>query len=464
MIDDRCGLNHHPASQREVADARSWLLHELTPTSHARERMSSLALNIVPDDRVSIVAGPFSGNPITSMSVCWSMPGKGGEEGDAQSNTLSDIDGAVVVGHANGACNIYSNNASVDADKQEVVRPNAEESGEILPAIKWKKQRAQPQRAWLRRKITTILDEAIVGVECDCFHCYLVVGIKRLLKIDVRDRKSIVQYHFRFGNKVIGATRRHSTFAHIHDKKVLCAQSKSPSYFLDCEENTESIVSMAQLDIERDAYVSDFDGTRALIVEKDDDAMEFRIMVKRIFDEEQVSSNSENMTGEEGKEGDDAEVSRQDEEDSTSSMDSADVSSFYYSIKREPWGFQFVSSSGFLSIESDRTVIVHDCNTLEHIYKPLKIKSRIISFTPVKCADPNKHAVLFLCRDDNLKLYLNGEIVASKLLPSSTIHSFAMGLPYLCSCDASVHGKFFYNDDNYLYHYNIPDDMLQLMA
>ena len=86
-------------------------------------------------------------------------------------------------------------------------------------------------------------------------------------------------------------------------------------------------------------------------------------------------------------------------------------------------GLSICIKQWFLSIESDRTVIVHDCNTLEHIYKPLKIKSRIISFTPVKCADPNKHAVLFLCRDDNLKLYLNGEIVASKFLPSSTIHS-----------------------------------------
>ena len=114
-------------------------------TDLARERMSSLALNIVPDDRVSIVAGPFAGNPITSMSVCWSMPGKGGEDGDAKSNTLSDIDGAVVVGHANGACNIYSNNASIIADEQELVRPSVEGSDEILPAIKWKKQRAQPR-------------------------------------------------------------------------------------------------------------------------------------------------------------------------------------------------------------------------------------------------------------------------------------------------------------------------------
>ena len=429
----------------------------------ARETMSSLALNIVPDDRVSIVAGPFTGNPITSMSVCWSMPEK--SDDDAQRTTLSDIDGAVVVGHANGACNIYSVNASVAANEQGLVQPAVEGSDEILPAIKWKKQRAHPQRAWLRRKLTTVLDEAIVGVECDCFHCYLIVGIKRLLKIDVRDRKSIVQFPFRFGNKVIGATRRHSTFAHIHNKKVLCAQSKNPSYFLDCEENAESIISMAQLDIERDAYVSDFDGTRALIVEKDDDAMEFRITVKRIFEEDRHTTDTAVVTGEKAKEGDGTEVDRQDEEESTtSSVASDDVSTFYYSIKREPWGFQFVSSSGFLSIESDRTVILHDSNTLEHIYKPLKLDSRIISFTPVKCADPNKHMVMFLCRDDTLKLYLNGEIVASKLLPSSTIHSFAMGLPYLCACDASVHGKFFYNDDNYLYHYNIPDDVLQLMA
>ena len=68
--------------------------------------------------------------------------------------------------------------------------------------------------------------------------------------------------------------------------------------------------------------------------------------------------------------------------------------------------------------------------------------------------------VLFLCRDDNLKLYLNGEIVASKLLPSSTIHS----LQWDCHTYVPAmlaHGKFFYNDDNYLYHYNIPDDMLR---
>ena len=93
--------------------------------------------------------------------------------------------------------------------------------------------------------MTTVLDEAIVGVECDCFHCYLVVGIKRLLKIDVRDRKSIVQFPFRFGNKVIGATRRHSTFAHIHNKKVLCAQSKGPSYFLDCEDKHSDFKSLS---------------------------------------------------------------------------------------------------------------------------------------------------------------------------------------------------------------------------
>ena len=61
-------------------------------------------------------------------------------------------------------------------------------------------------------------------------------------------------------------------------------------------------------------------------------------------------------------------------------MDSADVSSFYYSIKGSHGAFNLYQAVVFkyrIGQDSD----VHDCNTLEHIYKPLKIKSRIILFT-----------------------------------------------------------------------------------
>ena len=123
-----------------------------------------------------------------------------------------------------------------------------------------------------------------------------------------------------------------------------------------------------------------------------------------------------------------------------------------------------VSTNAFSTIESDRIITLFHSKTLEQLYEPLKLDSRIVTFTVIKNNNPKKHMLLFICRDHTLKLYLNGKIVMSNLLPSNTIHSFAMSLPYLCVCDISVHGKFFYNDDNYLYQYGIPDEMLKILT
>ena len=135
-----------------------------------------------------------------------------------------------------------------------------------------------------------------------------------------------------------------------------------------------------------------------------------------------------------------------------------------YNLSREPWGFKLVSANAFSTIESDRIITLFHSKTLEQLYEPLKLDSRIVTFTVIKNNNPKKHMLLFICRDHTLKLYLNGKIVMSNLLPSNTIHSFAMSLPYLCVCDISVHGKFFYNDDNYLYQYGIPDEMLKILT
>jgi hypothetical protein len=463
--------------------------------------MSSLAINIVPDDKTSIVAGPFTGNPITCMNICWAMPSPTGDvingsgDDNAANNTGSkninelrrnfkDIDGAVVVGHANGAVNIYSENASIESTDEEQKlllqqqqQNNSFDDDEIC-IIKWKKQRMQPHRTWLRRKIVTRLDEAIIGVECDCINCYLVVGIKRGIQINVSDRKKIKQTHFRFGKKVFGPKRRHSTFGYICNKKVVCIQCQGPSYFIDYQNNTEGVISTSKIEIVHDAYISDFDGNRVLVVENDDEAMEFRIHVESLFEDTDNHDDEKNQK-DNGNDDDSNsnDTHKEDEKDSNSGLQGGNEEKeqseeedefenvvISYNLNREPWGFKLVSTNAFSVIESDRIVTLYNCKTLEEIYKPLKLDSRIVTFCVVKATNPEKHMLLFICRDNTLKLYLNGEIVTSNLLPSSKIHSFAMSLPYICACDTSVNGKVFYNDDNYLYHYNIPDDMLKCLA
>lgn len=247
--------------------------------------MSSLAINIVPDDKVSIVAGPFTGNPITALNICWAMPitttanNNNNRNDKTNNNDMKDIDGAVIIGHANGAANIYSENASILSQEEErKLMLQQQDSDDKNIIIKWKKQRMQPHRVWLRRKITTKLDEAIVGIECDCTNCYLVVGIKRALEINVSDRRKVKQTSFRFGKKVYGPKRRHSTFGHICNKKIVCIQCQGSSYFIDYQNNTEGLISTSKINIVPEAYISDFDGNKILVVEKDDESMEFHFL------------------------------------------------------------------------------------------------------------------------------------------------------------------------------------------
>ncbi len=453
--------------------------------------MSSLAINIVPDDKVSIVAGPFTGNPITAMNICWAMPvtktanndnnnNNNNRNDKTNNNDMKDIDGAVIIGHANGAANIYSENASILSQEEErKLMLQQQDSDDKNIIIKWKKQRMQPHRVWLRRKITTKLDEAIVGIECDCTNCYLVVGIKRALEINVSDRRKVKQTSFRFGKKVYGPKRRHSTFGHICNKKIVCIQCQGSSYFIDYQNNTEGLISTSKINIVPEAYISDFDGNKILVVEKDDESMEFRIHVEYVFekdDEEEDTTNDNNnnnnndntntttTTADTDDNNKDDEENDDDDNDDDESEDEFENVVLEYNLTREPWGFKLVSTNAFSTIESDRIITLFHSKTLEQLYEPLKLDSRIVTFTVIKNNNPKKHMLLFICRDHTLKLYLNGKIVMSNLLPSNTIHSFAMSLPYLCVCDISVHGKFFYNDDNYLYQYGIPDEMLKILT
>jgi hypothetical protein len=387
-------------------------------------------------------------------------------------NVHSGLVGAAIVGHANGRVLIYSKygvpaSAGVTKDDGDDLEAGSDASA-VDDAeqfrLKWKKQREDPQNAWLRIKVCSVLDEMITGLYCDGTDLMLTVGNRRALKITVRRRASVMTFPFTPCYR-----SQFTSYTKLHKYKVLCGRGQSPGYCLDLETQVDKQLPLDTLSYMPETYISDYNGKyAALVTVTDDDDDEF-IKPKEVFlSVEKIPSETPSESGEKGSlefgtevadGGNDRVEGVEGEEDREERLVLA------YEHERRPWGFQFLGDAEEISvIEADQFATVYNIHTWQEVYPTCHLPARILSYCTVaakNASSPNncRTGMIFVCRDFTVKIWKEGALVSSKRLLDESRFSFAMGYPYHCAFDP-VYNCVFFNDDNAVWCLQLEDDAL----